>query len=419
MKRGLWFALLVLLVTPLSSIAADKIVLDFPSFQVEEPATGTFYRAIVEEFENQHPEVDIDLYHVPYAGYVEMMLARFLAGNPPDIVHLPARDLFAFTQDDWFEPLEMIVGDALSEWTPLQEWCVVDGHTIMVLALAYGYVMGYNEVLLENAGAGIPTNWQDLLVTATRISDDFDGDGINDQWGFYTSSADEGTCSDVTINSFAITLNGDKIVSDDGTFNDDVFRTTVALFRALVETGAMPGGVGRTIGRELFAEGKVAMIIDGPWIGGYIDLADPSVRPHLKVTLIPSTLTNGTAGGVSNGLCVAKAIDEEKKQLAFEFIKLFVSPEWQRKYGTIGGQLPARIGVFSEQELATREELERLSVYAEAGKYAINIVPIALRENMGEYRRVMLDSILGYVLRDMPMEKALSAAKGGVSALLE
>jgi len=415
-KRKMISIVLLGIVFSVSCFAADKIVLDFPSWQVAEPATGDFWRAIVEEFESQHPDVDIDLYHVPYDGYVNTMLARFSADNPPDIVHLPARDLYAFTQDDWLEPLDTVAGDALDEWTPLEEWCVVDGRPVMVLALAYGYIMAYNEKLLENAGVGIPTNWEELFVAATRISKDLDGDGINDQWGLFTSSTDEGTCADVTINTLSITLTGQKIVSDDGTFNDDVFKVTAGMLRALTETGALPGGVGRIIGRELFKEGKVGMIFDGPWVTGYIDQAEPEIRSHLKVCLAPSTITNGTAGGVSNGLCVPKAISSEKKELVSEFVKLFVTREWQRNYGTIAGQPPARLGVFSEDELAN---MERLAVFVEAAKHAINIVPIALRENMGEYRRVMLDSILGYVLRGTHMEISLSAARDGVAELLE
>ncbi len=398
--------------------AQEKITLDFPSWQATEPGTMDFWKGLIAEFESEHPGVKINFYPIPYDGYVNTMVTRFVAGDPPGIFHIPVRDLYAFTEEDWLEPMEAELGDVLDEWTPLQEWCVVDDHTVSLLVLAFGVVMAYNELLLEEAGIEeVPTTWDEMLVAATSITKDLDGDGTIDQWGYFLSTADEGHCHDYAISVVSIGLTGEKILSDDGAFNEDVFKTVVAFMRALAEAEAVPRGMSRLIGRELLPEGKIGLQIDGPWIKGFLDRASPDLRAHLKTTLPPAAAKNGVAGGVSNSLSVPKAISPEKKELVFEFIKLFATPEWQKKYGTIAGQPPARRNVFSQEELA---ELDPSLITAiEAAQYAVNLVPRPVATRLGEYRRVMIDSVLGYVLRGMSMEEALKSARKGVAELLE
>ncbi|MFO7546150.1 MAG: ABC transporter substrate-binding protein, partial [Trueperaceae bacterium] len=88
--RTMLAALLVMGFVWLTSAGAQTIVLDMPSWQATEPGTSDWWNALIEEFEAQHPGVEIEFSHEPFAGYNDKMIARFAAGNPPDILHLPA-----------------------------------------------------------------------------------------------------------------------------------------------------------------------------------------------------------------------------------------------------------------------------------------------------------------------------------------
>jgi ABC-type glycerol-3-phosphate transport system substrate-binding protein len=132
--------------------------------------------------------------------------------------------------------------------------------------------------------------------------------------------------------------------------------------------------------------------------------------------MIPSSLSKGSAGGVSNGLCVPKAISKEKKAMSLEFIKFFVKPESMKKFATIGGQPPARRNVLTPEELKT---MERMTVFMEAAKYAVNNVPFALATRFGEYRKAVMEPILSHVLRGVSLDEATKQARSSVEKLLK
>ena len=89
-----------------SAALAQNIVLDMPSWQATEPGTSDWFKELIAEFEAQNPGVTINFSHEPFAGYNDKMVTRFAAGNPPDILHLPAANFMIYAQEGWLEPLD-------------------------------------------------------------------------------------------------------------------------------------------------------------------------------------------------------------------------------------------------------------------------------------------------------------------------
>ena len=57
--------------------------------------------------------------------------------------------------------------------------------------------------------------------------------------------------------------------------------------------------------RQLFADGRIAIRIDGPWLYPIIEKAKPEVRPNLKLAAPPF---NPPLGGTSNRRAIYQAI---------------------------------------------------------------------------------------------------------------
>ena len=420
MRRAsrIWMLGAILAVLIGSACIADEIVLDFPSWAAGEPPYSTYFAELVAEFNARHVGVAIaDSYYVPYAGYIDTMLARFAAGDPPDIFHVPVRDIYAFVGNDWLEPLDDVVGaDVLAEWTPVQKWCEVGGENICIMVFGFGSIMGVNRKLFEEEGLPIPTNMQELLYAATQLSKDLDGDGITDQWGLVLSSSDQTNYNDYNLTIFCQALTGKKVTNDDGTLNEDAYRVTLAYQKALLEAGAIPPGMDLSIARELWVQGKAAMIFDGPWVNGFIANADPELQPYLDLDLVPSTTTMGVAGGVSNAFCVPTAIDDERKQLVYEFIQMFTEPYYQAQFARVVKSPASRSGVLSDDELAA---IPYMTAAAIAGENAVNWIPLAFKANLAEYRTVVTGPSLGYLYRDLSLDDAVRQAREGLEALLE
>src|SRR5690625_7875183 len=53
-----------------------QITLEFPSWQVNEPGNGDVLKAIVEEFESRHDNVDVNLYYVSNDDFQNQIVTR-------------------------------------------------------------------------------------------------------------------------------------------------------------------------------------------------------------------------------------------------------------------------------------------------------------------------------------------------------
>ena len=125
------------------------------------------------DFEAQNAGVKVNLYSIPFANYVQQLTVRFAGNNPPDIVHLPTRNFAAFASQGWLQPIDdrLAKTDILKTWTPLQGDMKWDGKMQGVLLMGYGSLLYYNQKLLDDAGAKLPTTpdeWLGAIEKSTK-----------------------------------------------------------------------------------------------------------------------------------------------------------------------------------------------------------------------------------------------------------
>lgn len=386
---------------------AQEITLDMPSWQATEPGTSDWWNALIEEFESQHPNVTIDFSHEPFSGYNQSMVARFAAGNPPDIFHLPAANFMVYAQEDWLAPLGDRLSEAdspvLTEWSPVQGSCEYQGQTLCAVVLGYGYVLGWNEQHFTDAGLeGPPENSDQLIEYARQLTVDENGDGTIDRYGFVFPTVTHAGVA-VTATQFIFEYGPDAHwVTESGELNRDAITYAWDIMRQLVEDGSVPLGLDNNGKRQFFVEGRASMMLEGPWIQGRIDSAGPEIQPHLRVA--PPPADGAPYGGASNVLAIPSGISEERQQLAWEFIELFTSEEWQSNYATIAGQPPARAGVLSEEFLADNPNM---SQFVQSAENARDYVPPGMAENYTRFRDLAIEATLAVVVQGQDPEAAL------------
>jgi multiple sugar transport system substrate-binding protein len=396
---------------------AQNIVLEMPSWQATEPGTSDWWKALIAEFEAQNQGVTIEFTHEPFAGYNDKMVARFAAGNPPDILHLPAANFMIYAQEGWLAPLDERLQAAgspvLDEWTPVQSACEYEGQTLCVIVLGYGYVLGWNEKAFQEAGlSGPPRNSEELLDYARQLTVDKDGDGTIDQYGFvFPTVTHSGVETTATSFLFEYDPEG-HWVDDDKQLNRDAIKQAWSVMRQLVEDGSVPLGIDNNGKRQYFVEGRSTMMFEGPWIQGNIDSAAPEIQEGLRVAPQP---TGGMVyGGASNVLAVPADIAPERQELAWKFIELFSSEEWQAKYATVAGQPPARAGVLSADLFAQNPNLEQ---YVQAAEAAKDYVPAVMAENYTRFRDLVIEATLAVVVQGQNPDQALDQLQSQIDRI--
>lgn len=387
--------------------AAQDLVLDMPSWQATEPGTSDWWKALIEEFEAQHPGVEIQFSHEPFANYNDKMVTRFAGGNPPDILHLPAANFMVYAQEGWLEPLDesLAASDSpvLDEWTPVQGSCEYEGQTLCAVVLGYGYVLGWNEAAFEEAGLdGPPTTSDELIEYARQLTVDEDGDGTVDRYGFAFPTVTHAGV-ETTATSFLFEYAPDAHwVDENGSLDRDAIKYAWSKMKQLVDDGSVPLGIDNNGKRQFFVEGRAAMMFEGPWIQGNINSAAPEVREGLRVA--PQPTSGAVYGGASNVLAVPAGIDPERQELARAFIELFASEEWQAKYATIAGQPPARAGVLGDEIF---EENPNLEQYVAAAEAARDYIPPGMEENYTRFRDLVVEATLAVVVQGQDPDTAL------------
>ncbi|CAN5821731.1 sugar ABC transporter substrate-binding protein [soil metagenome] len=393
---------------------AQNMVLEMPSWQATEPGTSDWWRALIAEFESQNPGVTIEFTHEPFASYNQTMVTRFAGGNPPDILHLPAANFMVYAQEGWLAPLDDRLAEApdvVDSWTPVQSTCEYEGETLCMVVLGYGYVLGWNEAAFEEAGlTGPPTTSEELIEFSRALT--VERDGAVERYGFvFPTVAHPGVESTATAFIFEYDPDG-HWVDEAGELNRDAIRFAWTQMRRLVEDGSVPLGLDNNAKRQFFVEGRAAMMLEGPWIQGNINAAGPGVQEHLRVAATPFTGT--VYGGASNVLAVPADISPERQELAWEFIRLFTSPEWQAAYATVAGQPPARAGVLDDTFLA---ENVNMQTYVAEANAARDYIPPGLAENYTRFRDLVVEATLAAVVQGQDMDSVMNQLANDISRL--
>ncbi|WP_271982847.1 ABC transporter substrate-binding protein [Pseudoclavibacter terrae] len=337
------------------------ITLEFPSWQAEDPAFGAWWKEVIAEYESQHSDVTIDFYQVPFGSYVDQLTTRFAANDQPEIVHLPARNASEFASRGWLAPLNtrLEATDIAETWTPLQAEMNWQEGTYGVLLLGYGYTLYYNAELLESAGVAVPTTGEEVVKAAQAVT----GGGV---YGF-GATTQQSPDNYTELMSF-ITGNGGSLAEGaEFTMETPAAIAGMEQYRAALREA--PAGIQTQQRNELFLNGNIAMLLDGPFFVAELEGAADGVAGKLKTAAAPFETI---PGGVSNSIHLPSGLDPRTEDAAWKFVELAASPEWQQRYTELAAVPAPRAGSITEEALEDRPELE---LFQELADEAVSIYP--------------------------------------------
>lgn len=374
------------------SAKEEKIVLDFPSWQATEGGFADFWADVIGRFIQEHPNAEINLYQVPYSGYVDTLITRFSGGNPPDICHLPTANFYTFYREGWLECLDDLFAatDITETWTPLQSSVQgEDGGNYGLLLMGYGQVLYYNEALLNAEGIAVPTDTITFLDAARKLTKDTDNDGTIDQFGYAACT----TTSPSVIDCIAPFIAGNDTEWATGqqlNVDDPKVAEGLEVYKALYTENLMPLGVTIEQARTYFLDGKAAMYMDGSYFYSSLNAAPAEVFEQLKVAPTP---TKNTVGKPSNSVHIAASLSDERKALVWEFYKLLASDEYQTKYAEYTKNPPPKSTAMTAELIEKQPTME---LFAEQASLAKDVRPAAFIPVYTEFTNLMVDEILAF-----------------------
>ena len=312
-----------------------------------DPAELTSQIALVEAFEAAHPDIDVEVTVSDWDAYWDKLNTGFAGGAAPDVFAMDGPlfpdyqsrgvllDLQPYIERDSFD-LTALADAGVAHFT------TEDGQyglprDLNVVALYY------NKAMFDAAGIPYPDDtwdWDKLIEVGKQLTIDEDGDGLPEQWGFYTETTDmENYWSSLVWQA------GGDIVSEDRTqtlLGSDEAVLGLQQLQDLVYTHKiMPTpDLFVEIG-DAFEQGQAAMESNGSWL----------VPTHLAagIDLGVAHLPAGPAGKATSinptGLTVAAST--EAPDAAWEFVKYIVSPEAQTQLMQLKAAVPVDKSVLA------------------------------------------------------------------------
>ena len=181
----------------------DKVVLtvSFTTGADERAALET----VIEQFMAEHPDIIVKPLYM--AGrYYEKVKVMLAGGNPPDLMWM-GQGFAMFATRGAFLDIHDLYGDLNPDdfYMEAVNWYKLNGR---LHGFPYGvdvHNIFYNKDLFDDAGVPYPDdNWtiDDFLATAKALTQDVDGDGRIDQYG-YAGELDIGVYGDSLLNDDA------------------------------------------------------------------------------------------------------------------------------------------------------------------------------------------------------------------------
>ncbi|WP_042352429.1 ABC transporter substrate-binding protein [Bacillus massiliigorillae] len=292
------------------------------------------FKDLVKEYNKSQDKVKVEAEYVPFPDTKKQLSVGIAGGTLPDAILLDNVDNASFAAMGVLEDLTT----KLEKWEATETFIEGPLNSAKYEDKYYGLPYAsnclglfYNEELFAQAGiTEPPTTWAEFREAAKKLTKgDVKGLGIaankseegtfqfypylKSSGGDYTDLAAEGP-----INALSLL----KDIYDDGSMNKDILNNTQD-----------------DLARQ-FAQGKIAMMVNGPWNISRIEKENPNLK--FAITQIPKDKEFASVlGGENIALIKGGNVDP-----AWDFVKWLFEPERYEEFTADTGVFPARKDVL-------------------------------------------------------------------------
>ncbi|MFF2533348.1 ABC transporter substrate-binding protein [Brevibacillus sp. NPDC058079] len=327
--------------TPASSDKKETVTLRFATWDTDQMLK--IQQDIAKQFEQKNPGVKVQV--EAYAdGFDQKLVAAFGAKNPPDVMYMwdfPTYNASLEPLDEYVKKDPSVAIDDF--YQGLLNYNRFDGKLFGLPAGFSTRVVFYNKKLFNEANVPLPTDdwtWEDFKSAAKQLT-------VREkkQYGFAVRSEPD----TYDLQQF-VWSNGSSFISPDGKtiegyMNSKETAEALQIFSDLAKdkSALLVGGKNQQSGNDLFKASKLAMYDNGVW----------SLESYKKAnvdfgTVVMPQFPGKPGKGVIATSSVSIAKDSKNKELAWEFLKFFVSSDAIKMRTS---DLPVRISVVQEKRL--------------------------------------------------------------------
>lgn len=322
---------------------------------------------LVEDFEREHPQIDVEIQNIPWTAAHEKLLTAFAAEGLPDVCQLGNTWIPEFAALDTLEPLQPYV-DASKVVEPadyfpgIWDTGVVDGQQVGVPWYVDTRLLFYRKDILRAAGFDTPpktwAEWERAMAAIKR------------------EVGPKRYAILMPVNEFEQQVSlalqtRDPLLRDDGNrgnFSSPGFRKALAFYANMFEQGWAPRMSETQISNvwDEFFNGFYAFYLSGPWnIREFRERAPAHLKNEWGTMPLPGP--DGPGAGIAGGTNLVIFRSSEHKAAAWKLIEFLSRPQVQERFHALIGDMPPRRSAWNSPQLAHdpyagafRDQLERV-----------------------------------------------------------
>lgn len=347
--------------------AQDKVTLNFwAGFTGGDRPT---YEALVAQFNKEHPAIEVKMDIQPWDTLAQKLPAALATGKGPDIAtpDYNVATIRQYAKAGTILPLDDLYGAGAGKVeTAAMPAAVIDGFTVdgKIYAAPANFatlMLYYNKDLLAQAGIASPPATMDEFRDAAVKLTKKDDSGKTVQYGL--AIADHQT---IAMWPILIWAGGGDLLNAKGCSALETPETVAAVKSwadLIVGQGISPVGSTGQAADNLFAAGKAAMEMNGPWAAGQYKTAGV----NFDVAPIPV----GSAGPVTLASTVPMVVGKgtEHKAEVYEFLSWWTGQAAQKVLALGSGFPPVRTDMGGDADLAQNPFLLKFAAAAPSARF--------------------------------------------------
>ena len=374
-------------------------------FQTWNPGTEEYVGEMIDKFEEEHPDIEVQHIYMPYTDHVEKLKVDLSAGDAADVFGVQTGAMYKEFRDFEEDLTPYLVKEYGDDWASnYNEYAMSllkgdDGEYYAVpLGLSYAGYVWANMKYFDKYDLELPTNYDELKAVCQTFRD-------NGEYPLVIGAKDSWINIDTWMN-IAADINTEKLYSaieGETPFTDEDLVQSFQIWQNCFTNGVFQDGalgVGMyTDSTDMYQkEGSVPMILNGSWsLGAYMDSDEQSQEVYNgeganhKIFLMDWN-NDGKIAPVEEAVDVSLAINNQSKvkDAAWTFV------DWMLHEGAdflINGHLqymPARNDMELNVEGLNENGAENLEYCVEQGK-----------DNVGGYREMAYAELKETIINEL------------------
>lgn len=281
----------------------------------------TAFTPLIEAFEAKHPDIDVAYENIPFDQYNNVIQQRVGAGDASiDVLLVDAGAAGAMASKGWLTDLSELKSDveetSVGDGVAANSW---DGKMWALPMWTSAQYLYYNKALLQAAGVEAPSmqsdqrwTWEQTVDAAKKAQ------AAGAEWGLLFDQTDRY----YQLQPLAESAGGGSGATGDDLLTADITNAgwikAMTWYGSLFEDGVAPRGIATDQMSVLFASGKSAFFVGGPWSTTPISEAEPMIDWGVA----PNPMFEGGTPAMSTGSwSIGVSASSDAAEAAIEFAK--------------------------------------------------------------------------------------------------